>query len=82
MEKDPKDQMEITIRGSKAGIASAKKSILAICSELEDEIEEVLFIDQKHHRSIIGAGGQGLRDLIVRCGGPMDPRAQAALVRL
>jgi hypothetical protein len=82
MEKDPKEQMEITIRGSKKGIASAKASILAICSEIEDEIEDVVLIDQKLHRTIIGSGGQGLREIIHRCGGPSDSRAQAGLVRL
>jgi len=29
---------------------------------------------------LIGAGGQGLRDLIVKCGGPPDSKAQAGLV--
>jgi polyribonucleotide nucleotidyltransferase len=82
MEKDAGEMMEVTVRGSKKGIASAKTAILAICSELADEAEEVIVIDQKLHRTIIGSGGQGLRDLILRCGGPTESRAQAALVRL
>jgi len=40
-----------------------------------------LTIENKFHRTLIGGGGQGLRNLIVRCGGPADPKAQAGLVR-
>jgi len=40
-----------------------------------------LNIESKYHRNLIGAGGQGLRDLITRCGGPTESRAQAGLVR-
>jgi polyribonucleotide nucleotidyltransferase len=82
MEKDPGDQMEITLRGTKKGISTAKTAILAICTEVEDEVEDVIIIDQRWHRTIIGSGGQGLRDLILRCGGPTESRAQAGLVRL
>jgi hypothetical protein len=41
-----------------------------------------LVIECKFHCNIIGAGGQGLKDLINRCGSPSDTKLQAGLVRL
>ena len=73
---------QITCRGTKKGIAAAKAAIQAIAEQVEQEATATVNIEQKFHRSIIGAGGQGLRDLVTRCGGPTDPRAQAGLIRL
>ncbi|KAF8650436.1 hypothetical protein AX16_005239 [Volvariella volvacea WC 439] len=71
----------VTARGPKKAIAAAKTAILAIADQVAEEITETLTIENKFHRSLIGAGGQGLRDLITRCGGPIDAKAQAGLVR-
>lgn len=72
----------ITCRGSKKAIASAKAAIQLIVDQVGEEVTEVLTIENKFHRALIGGGGQGLRNLIARCGGPGDSRAQAGLVRL
>jgi len=72
----------ITCRGSKKAIASAKAAIQSIVDQVGKEVTEVLTIENKFHRALIGGGGQGLRNLIARCGGPADSRAQAGLVRL
>ena len=72
----------ITCRGSKKAIASAKAAILAIADQVGEETTVILTVESKFHRTLIGAGGQGLRDLITRCDGPTDPRAQAGLIRL
>ncbi|KAI6032918.1 hypothetical protein F5J12DRAFT_797418 [Pisolithus orientalis] len=71
----------ITARGTKAAINAAKTAILAIVEQVPEESSETIYVEQKYHRSIIGPGGQGLKDLIVRCGGPSDPKLQAGLVR-
>ncbi|KAH9979180.1 SCP160 protein [Russula compacta] len=71
----------ITCRGSKSAIAAAKTAIQSIVDQVGEEATEVLTIENKFHRTLIGGGGQGLRNLIVRCGGPADPKAQAGLVR-
>ncbi|VDC07722.1 unnamed protein product [Peniophora sp. CBMAI 1063] len=71
----------ITLRGSKTAIATAKKAILAIAEQAADEITVTLNIEARFHRSLIGPGGSGLKELITRCGGPSEPRAQAGLVR-
>lgn len=72
----------ITVRGTKQAISAAKIAILAIAEQVGEEAEASLDIETKFHRTIIGAGGQGLKDLIIRCGGPSDSKLQAGLVRL
>ncbi|KAI6135670.1 hypothetical protein EV401DRAFT_2084938 [Pisolithus croceorrhizus] len=71
----------VTARGTKGAINAAKTAILAIVDEVPEEASEILYIEQKYHRSIIGPGGQGLKDLIIRCGGPSDHKLQAGLVK-
>lgn len=72
----------ITVRGTKQAINAAKTAILEIADQVGEETSELLVIETKFHRTIIGAGGQGLKDLIIRCGGPSDSKQQAGLVRL
>lgn len=74
--------MTITVKGSKKSIAAAKAAILAIVENIPEETTIVLTIENKYHRSLIGPGGQELKELISKCGGPADTRAQASLVHL
>ncbi|KAG6828212.1 hypothetical protein H0H92_008785 [Tricholoma furcatifolium] len=71
----------ITCRGTKKAINAAKAAILAIAEQVAEETTVSVVIENKFHRTLIGAGGQGLRDLISRCDGPSDPKAQAGLIR-
>ena len=79
---DDKDNATISIRGPKKAINDAKAAILAISDQVAEETTATLDVPSKFHRTIIGAGGQGLKDLIARCGGPTDSKAQAGLIRL
>lgn len=72
----------MTIKGDKKAIATAKASILAIVSDFGDQTSTTITIDNKYHRSLIGPGGQKLRDLIVACGGPAEANKQAGMVNL
>lgn len=72
----------ITVRGTKKAVAAAKAAIIAISDQVTEETTASLVIENKFHRTIIGAGGQGLKDLIAKCGGPSDPKLQAGLLRL
>lgn len=74
--------VQVTARGTKEAINAAKVSILAIADQVQEETIDTLFIEQKYHRAIIGPGGQGLKNLVVGCGGPSDPKLQAGLVKL
>ena len=72
----------ITVRGTKEAVAAAKSAILQISEQVTDEITTSVIIESKFHRGIIGAGGQGLKELISRCGGPSESRLQAGLIKL
>ncbi|KAL1412774.1 hypothetical protein Q8F55_000522 [Vanrija albida] len=74
------DKTTITVRGDKKAITAAKAAILAVVEELGDEITVNLTIDRKYHRTLIGQGGQKLRDLIAASGGPAEGHKQAGLV--
>jgi hypothetical protein len=82
VDKGTGEQTKVTLKGTKKAIAAAKTAILAIVEQIGDVVSETLSIDTKYHRAIIGAGGQGLRDIIAKCGGPTESRAQAGLVHL
>ena len=82
LDKGEGEITSISCRGSKKDIAAAKAAILAISEEVNQEVVTTVKIEQRFHRTIIGAGGQGLRDLVARCGGPTDTRQQANLIRL
>ena len=72
----------ITCRGTKSAIAEAKAAILAIAEQVHEEATEIITVENKFHRTLIGQGGQGLKELIAMCGGPADSKAQAGLIRL
>ena len=72
----------ITCRGTKKAIAAAKNAITAIVDQVGQEVTVTLNIERRFHRTIIGAGGQGLRDIVSRVGGPTDPKQQASLIKL
>ncbi|KXN91057.1 Vigilin 1, partial [Leucoagaricus sp. SymC.cos] len=78
---DDNSMTNVSIRGTKPAINEAKTLILEIVNSVGEETTVILTIENKYHRTLIGAGGQGLRELISRCGGPTDSKAQAGLVR-
>jgi polyribonucleotide nucleotidyltransferase len=82
VDKSFETEATVTVRGNKQGIKEAQAIILEIASTVPEETIVDIVVENKFHRSLIGAGGQGLKDLIVRCGGPTDPKLQAGLVRL
>lgn len=82
VDKTDDSTTNISVRGTKAAISAAKAAILAIADQLGEEAMASVTVESKFHRTIIGAGGQGLKELINRCGGPSDPKLQAGLIRL
>ncbi|KAJ4001605.1 hypothetical protein F5050DRAFT_1803127 [Lentinula boryana] len=81
VEKVTEDQTNITVRGTKKAINAAKTAILVIADQVAEEITVTIPIDSKYHRALIGSGGQGLKDLVSRCGGSSDPKVLANLIR-
>ncbi|KAL4080328.1 hypothetical protein V8B97DRAFT_2020946 [Scleroderma yunnanense] len=79
--EDKAASVHVTARGTKEAINAAKAAILAIADQVPEETTDTLFIEQRYHRTLIGPGGQGLKDLITGCGGPSDTKLQAGLVK-
>ncbi|GLB37618.1 putative K homology RNA-binding domain containing protein [Lyophyllum shimeji] len=71
----------VTVRGTKKAINAAKAAILAIADQVAEETTATVIVESRFHRTLIGAGGQGLKELVLRCGGPSDPKLQAGLIR-
>ncbi|RSH91859.1 hypothetical protein EHS25_009229 [Saitozyma podzolica] len=70
----------VTVRGDKKAIAAAKAAVLAVAEQVGDEVTINITIDPKYHRTLIGQGGQKLRDLIAAAGGPAEGFKQSGLV--
>ncbi|CAD6570751.1 MAG: hypothetical protein CYPHOPRED_004144 [Cyphobasidiales sp. Tagirdzhanova-0007] len=71
----------LTLKGTKQAVAAAKKAINSIVADVQDESTIEVSIERPLHMTIIGKGGQNIRDLIARCGGPSDAKAAGSLVR-
>jgi rRNA processing protein Krr1/Pno1 len=79
--KDPSGRVEIQIKGTKAQVAQAKKLLEEKKTAFDQTIIEHLEVDKKHHSALIGAGGQTLRDIVVKAGGSDDRRELARTVQ-
>lgn len=70
---DPKVQetgeVELEITGSRQAIKDAAKKVETIIAEASDFAKTTLDVDRKYHRTIVGAGGHTLRDIIAKAGG-------------
>ena len=75
-----KGNVNVTIKGTKKAIDAAKKAITSIAAEVDAEQVYSLNIPSHIHGQLIGAGGQAIRDLVVRAGGPEDSKSVAQLV--
>ena len=72
----------IYVRGTTKACKEAKAAILAIADEVGEEVNVTVHIENRFHRNFIGKGGETLRELISRVGGPSDPKLQAGLLHL
>jgi hypothetical protein len=55
--KDPSELVEIQIKGTKAQVAQAKK-LFEENKQAFETVSRTLEVDKKHHRALIGAGGE------------------------
>lgn len=78
---DPTTRVDITIKGTKAQVAAAKKLIEEKRNVFDSTVTKTLAVDKKHHRSLIGKEGSVLRDIVVKAGGSDDKRELAKTVQ-
>ncbi|KAI9048789.1 hypothetical protein LZ554_007620 [Drepanopeziza brunnea f. sp. 'monogermtubi'] len=79
--KDPSTRVEIQIKGTASQVAQARKLIDAKRDVFDKTVTKTLEVDKKYHRSLIGAGGSALRDIVVNAGGSDDRRELARTVQ-
>ncbi|KAG0364310.1 hypothetical protein BGZ54_007661, partial [Gamsiella multidivaricata] len=80
-ETEEKREVRLVISGPKAGLKKAQKAIQEIVDAQKSQVEELVHIDNKHHKVLIGQGGSTLREIIAKAGGPAEMSAQASLVK-
>ncbi|KAF9926224.1 hypothetical protein FBU30_004151 [Linnemannia zychae] len=80
-DSDEKAEVRLVINGSKAGLKQAQKAIQEIIEAQKSQVEELIEINNKHHKILIGQGGSTLREIIAKAGGPSEMSAQAGLVK-
>ncbi|KAL1857008.1 hypothetical protein VTK73DRAFT_8150 [Phialemonium thermophilum] len=73
--------VEIQIKGTKSQVAAAKKILEEKKAIFEDTVVKTIEIDRKYHKSLIGAGGANIRDIVVKAGGSSDRRELARAVQ-
>lgn len=71
----------LRLRGTRAAVEKARAALDELLAQVAAEATHTLHIPPRFHGTLIGAGGQHLRTLIVAAGGPEDARAQAQYVR-
>ncbi|GAB5585670.1 hypothetical protein Unana1_00570 [Umbelopsis nana] len=64
-----------TLQGTKESITKAKKIILDVIRELDQQVTETLKIKSSHHKRLIGAGGRNIRNIVADAGGAVDRAA-------
>ena len=81
--EDEKDDSIIRIRveGTAEFVKKAAAEIGSLRDEVKGEKIQVLTIEQRHHKSLIGPNGRTLHKTIVDAGGPEDKSIQARIVR-
>ncbi|KAL7267107.1 hypothetical protein RUND412_010318 [Rhizina undulata] len=78
---DPETKVTIKIRGNKKDVEHAKSVLSKIVKEAEHTTTRTISVEKKYHRSLIGPGGQTLKEIVVNAGGPEDRNLLARIVR-
>ncbi|KAK4147473.1 uncharacterized protein C8A04DRAFT_24725 [Dichotomopilus funicola] len=73
--------VDIQIKGTKAEVAAAKKVLEEKKAIFDDTVIKRIEVPRKYHRSLIGAGGATLRDIVVKAGGSDDQRELARTIQ-
>ncbi|KAF2149398.1 hypothetical protein K461DRAFT_45747 [Myriangium duriaei CBS 260.36] len=80
-EADGSARVDIKIKGTKKAVEEAKKRIQESAKVFDNTVTREIQVDKKHHRTIIGGGGEGIRKLVVAAGGPDDRQKINRMVR-
>ncbi|KAK0641207.1 hypothetical protein B0T16DRAFT_211120 [Cercophora newfieldiana] len=77
----PDGLVEIQIKGTKTQVAAAKKVLEEKKAVFDDTVIKTIDVDRKYHKTLIGSGGSGIRDIVVKAGGSDDRRELARAIQ-
>ncbi|KAF4595825.1 RNA binding effector protein Scp160 [Ophiocordyceps camponoti-floridani] len=72
---------EIFIKGTASQVAKARKVLEEKRAVFDDTIVEMIDVDKKFHKALIGPGGSNLRNMVVAAGGSDDRRSLARTIQ-
>jgi len=73
--------VEIQIKGTKTQVTAAKKALEEKKAVFDDSVVKTIEVDRKYHKTLIGAGGSNLRDIVLKAGGSDDRRELARTIQ-
>lgn len=79
--ESPEAEVEIQIKGTKTQVAAAKKLLEEKKAVFDDTVVKTIEVDKKYHKSLIGAGGSNIRDIVLKAGGSDDRRELARTIQ-
>ncbi|KAJ2819972.1 hypothetical protein GGI24_004626, partial [Coemansia furcata] len=74
--------VDVTIVGTRAGVAQARAAIEAVVAEQQAQADDVVVVAHCHHRFLIGAAGARVRELVTQAGGDPDAATGAGSCRV
>ncbi|KAF9978781.1 hypothetical protein BGZ73_000428 [Actinomortierella ambigua] len=74
-------EVRIVLTGTKTAVKKSQQMVNEIVEAQKSQVEELVEINQKYHKILIGQGGSTLREIIAKAGGPAESSAQAGLVK-
>ncbi|KAL8872429.1 MAG: hypothetical protein Q9174_001938 [Haloplaca sp. 1 TL-2023] len=77
----PTGRVQIQIKGTKKQVEEATRLLQQKSKVFDDTVSRSITVDKKYHKSLIGANGANIRNMVLEAGGPDDRRVLARTVR-
>jgi len=78
---DSSGRVEIKLKGTKKQVEEAKKILLSRAKTFDDTVTELLEVNPKHYKSIIGPSGTTLHKIVLDAGGPEDRQERNRMIQ-
>ncbi|KAI9716990.1 MAG: hypothetical protein M1828_007455 [Chrysothrix sp. TS-e1954] len=78
----PSGRVEVSIKGNKSQCEAAKKLLSKRAKAFDATVSRTMDVDQKHHRALVGPGGENIHRMIAEAGGPTGDRERARIAHI
>ncbi|PHH62278.1 hypothetical protein CDD81_7266 [Ophiocordyceps australis] len=76
------EMVEVFLKGTASQVAHARRILEEKRAVFNDTIVQTIEVDRKYHKTLVGAGGSKLREIVVGAGGSDDRRSLARTIQL